>query len=405
MSANDLTLPLGVEEKKPVRRFARIPFGRIGIGLGVLAFAGLAAWLALVDDPLGGEPMAVAVIEPVKPPAEPAHAAVEAPKDVHAAADPQAAVPPPPAGPAGGGEARDEGGVNVVRGFAPLPENGVIIKAPDNTAGGDGKLAAVDSGLVERSKQGMLPKIGADGARPADVYARPVIMPASLKGTPPRIAILVGGMGISQNGTAEAISKLPASVTLAFAPYGTDLDRVVQRARSDGHEVMLQAPMEPFDYPNNDPGPQTLIAADPPEQNLERLHWQMSRFGGYVGVTNYMGAKFTASETALGPILKDIASRGLIYADDGTSPRSLVDQLGKPVGLASSKADIIIDATPTASAIDGALAKLEQMAREKGSAFGVATGLPVTVTRIADWSRRLEQRGILLVPVSALAKP
>ena len=35
--------------------------------------------------------------------------------------------------------------------------------------------------------------------------------------------------------------------------------RQTQRARSEGHELFLQAPMEPFDYPDNDPGPQTLL--------------------------------------------------------------------------------------------------------------------------------------------------
>jgi len=410
MTGNDLTHPLGVEEKKPVRRLPRIPFMLIGGIVVASLFAGLCTWLALVDDPMGGEPMAIALIEPEKSAADKlaaekpeAAAAVEAPKDAHAvAAAPDAAAP---VAPPSGGQVANESGVIVVRGFPPAPPSGAsIVKAPDATT--EGKVAAVEPDLVERSKQGLIPKVSAQGERPSSVYARPVTVPASFKtAKPPRVAILVGGMGISQNGTAEAISKLPAAVTLAFAPYGTDLDRMVQRARGAGHEVMLQSPMEPFDYPDNDPGPQTLLTANTPEQNLERLHWQMSRFGGYVGITNYMGAKFTSTEAALTPMLKEIASRGLIYADDGSSPRSMVDQLARPIALATSKADIVIDATPTASGIDGALAKLEQLARDKGSAFGVATGMPLTIDRLTDWSRRLEQRGILLVPVSAVAKP
>ena len=52
--------------------------------------------------------------------------------------------------------------------------------------------------------------------------------------------------------------KLPPAVTLAFAPYGAEPGKLVERARSLGHEVLLQIPLEPFDYPDNDPGPQTL---------------------------------------------------------------------------------------------------------------------------------------------------
>ena len=58
--------------------------------------------------------------------------------------------------------------------------------------------------------------------------------------------------------------------------------------------------MEPFDYPDNDPGPQTLLTSLTPDQNIDRLHWLMSRFQGYVGIVSYMGARFTAVGTGAG---------------------------------------------------------------------------------------------------------
>ena len=94
---------------------------------------------------------------------------------------------------------------------------------------------------------------------------------------------MITGLGISASGTADAINKLPGPITFAFAPYGGDLERVAAKARSLGHELLLQVPMEPFDYPENDPGPQTLVTSLTPEQNIERLQWAMSRFQGYVG--------------------------------------------------------------------------------------------------------------------------
>ncbi len=50
-------------------------------------------------------------------------------------------------------------------------------------------------------------------------------------------------------------------------PYGADVERLVARARGEGHEILLQVPMEPFGYPDNDPGPQTLLTSLTPEQN------------------------------------------------------------------------------------------------------------------------------------------
>ncbi len=90
-------------------------------------------------------------------------------------------------------------------------------------------------------------------------------MPPNRKDAP-RIAIVIGGVGISASGTADAFAKLPAPVTFAFAPYGADLDKLAEHARAEGHEVLLQVPMEPFDYPDNDPGPQTLLTSLTPSR-------------------------------------------------------------------------------------------------------------------------------------------
>jgi polysaccharide deacetylase 2 family uncharacterized protein YibQ len=242
--------------------------------------------------------------------------------------------------------------------------------------------------------------VAADGARPLDVYASAAAQGADRRVA--RIAIVVGGLGISGATTNEAIAKLPDSVTLAFAPYGNDLSRLAARARGTGHEILLQLPMEPFDYPDNDPGPQTMLSSASNDQNIDRLHWMMSRIQGYVGVTNYMGARFTATEKSFSPVLQDIAKRGLLYLDDGSSPRSVAAKSAEALKTPFLKADVVVDASPTWGDIDSALAKLEMIAADKGYAIGTATALPVSIERIARWAKAAEARGIRIVPVSAI---
>jgi polysaccharide deacetylase 2 family uncharacterized protein YibQ len=152
--------------------------------------------------------------------------------------------------------------------------------------------------------------------------------------------------------------------------------------------VLLQAPMEPLDYPDNDPGPQTLLTSLPTEQNIDHLYWQMSRLQGYVGLVSFMGARFTASEQSLAPVLREAAKRGLIYVGDGASPRSVASQIAGGQNLPFAKTDIVIDAVPTAVEIDRALTRLEMAARDHGTAVGLANALPGTVARIAEWARK-----------------
>jgi len=219
----------------------------------------------------------------------------------------------------------------------------------------------------------------------------------------PRIAIVVGGLGIGSTATADALGKLPGVVTLALAPYGSNLEQIAARARGNGHELLLQVPMEPFDYPDNDPGPQTLLTSLEVAQNIDRMQWLMSRFQGYVGIANFMGARFTASEQSLGPVLREAAKRGLIYLDDGSSQRSVAGQIAGASNLPFAKADLAIDAVPNPSDVDRALGRLETLARERGVAVGVASALPVSIERIAKWAKGIEGRGVTLVPITAVS--
>ncbi len=346
-----------------------------------LFFVSFILWTVGVDDPLGGEPM-------VDRRRRSARAGQEG-RDLPLVRTRRCAAALRRTGPS---RAPGSKTVTIIDGSSGKRQEVVI---PDNKGG-----PAADQRLLETSRHGPIPKVATDGARAGrDLCAA---SQARQGGRPAR-----GARGqrsrYRRERHADALAKLPAPVTLAFAPYGGDLERVVARARADGHEVLLQIPMEPFDYPDNDPGPRTLLTSLGPEQNLDRLHWLMSRFQGYVGVANYMGARFTASEPALGPIMREAAKRGLIFVDDGTSSRSLAGQIAGATSLPFAKADVVLDAVPTPAEIDRALTRLEATARERGIAVGIAAAAPVAIDHISRWAKAVESRGLVLVPISAVA--
>ena len=95
-------------------------------------------------------------------------------------------------------------------------------------------------------------------------------------------------------------------------------------------------------------------------------------------------------------MLKETGKRGLIYVDDGSSPRSLAGQIAGANNLPFAKAEIVLDAVPDArSHIDRALTRLEALARERGSAVGMAaSALPASIERIAQWAKAAESRAV-----------
>src|SRR6185312_5022975 len=102
------------------------------------------------------------------------------------------------------------------------------------------------AGLFQTTSNGPLPNIGPNGMAPASAYARPFRSDGR-----PMVALVVGGLGLNPATTKQAIEQLPPAVTLSFVPYTANLQTWIDLARAAGHEVMIEVPMQPVNYPDN----------------------------------------------------------------------------------------------------------------------------------------------------------
>jgi polysaccharide deacetylase 2 family uncharacterized protein YibQ len=328
--------------------------------VAALAGAGLLEWLGPPEASAKTEAAAAAPARPVNPAVRQPTAA-PAPEVIH----PQA----PSSRPMLAG--RDEPG--------PIPSPDPALLAP----------LADQPGL-------MLPRIAADGRMPMQVYARGYDR-TSLR---PRVAILLAGVGLNEQDSADAIRTLPGQISLAVSPYAAHPARLLDQARIAEHEYLISLPLEPQGYPLNDAGDHALLAGAPEAENLKRLDWALSRVQGYVGATGALGTlrgeRFAQVTRQMEDVLGVIAGRGLLYVDPrpGQPPPPLV--WGRTV-------DVVIDEPATRTEIEAKLAQLEQIAHDRGSALGLAGAVrPVTVDRLAAWTNGLAARGLALAPVSAL---
>ena len=259
-----------------------------------------------------------------------------------------------------------------------------------------GRALIADPALIENTTQGPLPRVADDGRKPMTAYAAPAATGKF------RIAIVVSGLGLSAKATGAALTGLPPAVSLAFAPYASDVQRWVSQARQQGHEALLEVPMEPFDFPDSDPGPHTLRSGVERDAKSERLSWILSRVTGYAGVTNLLGQRFMADSDALSPTMTQLARRGLYFYDNGAVTQSAAPDVAERLSAPFIKANETLDGIQTALEIDKHLSDLENTARAHGSAVGSAFLYPISLERIALWSKGLEKRGFVLVPLSAI---
>jgi polysaccharide deacetylase 2 family uncharacterized protein YibQ len=325
-----------------------------------------------------------------------------------AAGPPQAAEPQAAAGPSQAAPPRtvhaDLAGKPAGADMAGKPAGETV--PPERRPGRDtpGPVADPDPALLEPAPGApgrSLPCIAVDGRAPMHVYAAG-FDPTT---TRPRIGILVAGIGMNQADSMAAIHTLPGAATLAVSPYAGSLDKLLSAARIAGHEYLLSVPMEPQGFPMNDPDDHhALMPALPPQKNVMRLRWVLSRLAGYVGVTNALGPmrgeRLMDEPEQRDAMLAEVAKRGLLFVDARPGQPGLKLAWNRSV-------DVTIDDDPADDAsLDARLDQLAKLARDKGSALGlVAVPRQKTLERIATWSATLLDNGLILAPVSALVQP
>lgn len=343
---------------------------------------GLTPWMPGTPTPKAPDVAAVDVA------ARSAQGAPEVPA-VTTAAEAASADPIPPVQgqarimtPAFGTVTSNEAGVRVTRG---------------GQTGGAGLSAAPAPGLHEQGPNGLLPMIAGDGRTIYTAYRKPFTDTGK-----PKVAIVIGGLGLNARVTQRAITELPPEVTLSFVPYASNLQGWINQARAAGKEVLIELPMEPMDYPDNDPGPHTLLAAAPADENIRRLDYLLSRASGYFGVTNYLGGRFASSGTATAAVMVALKNRGVSFVSDGSSPA--LSTAARSGGLRMVGADRALDQRPAAADVDAQLGALEAQAKQGGSAVGFGVAYAVTISQVSQWARGLESRGLTLAPASALMR-
>jgi polysaccharide deacetylase 2 family uncharacterized protein YibQ len=190
---------------------------------------------------------------------------------------------------------------------------------------------------------------------------------------------------------------------MSFMTYASDLGAQTQAARQAGHELLLHVPMEAVDR-QADPGPHGLLAGLSRDEIIERLRWGLGRFDGFVGINNHMGSKFTSDERGMEPVMEELRARGLLFLDSRTSPFSAGIRLAIAFGVPHAARDVFLDDDQTPPAIANQLGRVEQFARQHGTAIAIGHPHDPTIAALKTWLPMLGEKGLALVPLSAVVR-
>lgn len=251
--------------------------------------------------------------------------------------------------------------------------------------------------LSEKGDFGAMPKITADGKKPWRYYAKT----AEIKSGKPMIAIIVTGLGASKNTTDLAL-RLPENIDLSLSPYTKNLPDLARSARDSGHEILLDMPMEASDYPAHDSGQLALLVSQDQTGNEARIKKLMAHDFGYIGFVTPQDEVFLSNGELFKSLLQILAGRGISLVIGKPPAKNDTREMVEKGNTASVIADTLIDEELTTTAIAARLSLLEQTAKQRGYAVGIAGIYPITIKQLGDWAAKAEANGFILVPVSVI---
>lgn len=265
-----------------------------------------------------------------------------------------------------------------------------------------GALAAAPiPDLFESTPDGIIPKARlSDGLTPFNAYKKPFASTTNK----PNIAFVAVNVGMSRKRTEEIINDLPSTVSLAFSPYAPDIKLLSDAARSAGHETWLMLPLENDGYPQNDPGPNTMLINASIEQNQARLLSTMGRAVGYVGLVSWPNHIFRQKDVDTSPSVQQIFGRGLAVLDSATaSDRDFGKRIAYNNEFPFVKNNFWLDENLTPDQIKRQMIRVADLASASGKAVVLFYPYPKAIAAIKGWVNSPAAQNFELAPASYLA--
>ncbi len=242
-------------------------------------------------------------------------------------------------------------------------------------------------------------------ARPAPARILAPLPPAGppATGGAPRLAIIVDDLG-SRRDVFDLVREVGRPVAVGVLPELPLSRWIATEAARVGLEVLLDLPMEPYRYPEVDPGPGALMMAMPAAELGGRVARHLGALPAAIGATNHMGSRMTEDRARMRAALEPLAERRLIFVDALTSNHSVAFEAARNLGMRAGRRQVVVDAAAGEAAERERLDEAGRLALERGEAIVLAHGHPLTLRLIKEYVTKWEAAGIRLVPVSQLTR-
>jgi len=234
------------------------------------------------------------------------------------------------------------------------------------------------------------------------VLRKPDYKPKPVPKGLPKVAIIIDDIGYERR-VAEKFLSLDAVLTFSVFPHSPFQQRIIRKAHTKGFEIMLHLPMEPYEYPEVDPGPDALLTSMSPDELIDQLNKNLDAVPLIKGVNNHMGSKMTTESTRMYQIFSVLKKRGLFFVDSRTTPESICKPSARLLQIPFAQRDVFLDHVQEPAFIRRQIKELIRIAEIHGTAIGIAHPHLITYEIFREELPELQKK-VRLVPASSIVQ-
>ena len=228
--------------------------------------------------------------------------------------------------------------------------------------------------------------------------SKKVILPPSGR---QKIAIIVDDIGYDMV-PLKKLLKIDAPITFSVLPHCIHSIDAAERLHRAGREILLHLPMEPYDFPDKDPGAGALFSWMNEEEIRRQIREDIEAVPYVSGVNNHMGSRFMENKEKLNIVFNQISEDGLFFVDSLTTRHSKGKELAEKIGLRFTSRDIFIDNNQDFTIIlQNFMNPLKKRNRWR-TLIIIGHPYPSTISALKEAVPKIKAEGIDIVPVSDL---
>ena len=241
------------------------------------------------------------------------------------------------------------------------------------------------------------------GEVPEHHAAEPTPESIDMSGVEKQLAIVIDDIGYDLAAVNRLLgTKIP--ITFAILPHCPYSAQAAEKAHEAGREILLHLPMEPYGYPEKNPGEGAMYLSMSREELKMEIERDIRSVPHIIGANNHMGSRFMEDGALVEVILDSLKNHNLFFVDSMTTSHSKGSAVAKKVGIGHATRDVFIDNGQNFDETFGILNDIIDTRDDWTSLTLIGHPHNSTIEAIEQAVPLLKQKGIRVVPVSRMIR-